>query len=428
MQGARNAETEIVCGIQRGCEYRTTQQFARAGTYCAFPKESILIIALSSRPFVEAAVNAGYAVTAIDAFADVQTTKLADRVIAVAYGESGFHANDLLAAIDALDLSDFAGFVYGSGFEAQPQLLSKVVERLPLIGNTPDTVAAVKTPAIFFAALEQLQIPYPAVSYKLPENPSSPYLVKAVGGSGGIHIAEASHHIQLGDHQYYQQKIDGTPVSVLFLSDGQNITIIGFNEQLLSPSIESPYRYGGAVSNVVLPSDVQEVLIDAARKLAQRFCLLGLNSLDAIIDAESGQVSVLEINPRLSATVDLYRGAEQNLFELHVKACRHQLDWEQVDLKPVDLKQGQISSWHVECVAHAIVYARDELVLPFEFSWPDWVTDTPAPHQDGCVISPGEPVCSVLGSADDALSAKKLAQARVEMVQNLLQSSTLKNV
>ncbi|MFZ3087644.1 MAG: hypothetical protein WA123_06220 [Methylotenera sp.] len=25
VQGARNAETEIVCGIQRGCEYRATQ-------------------------------------------------------------------------------------------------------------------------------------------------------------------------------------------------------------------------------------------------------------------------------------------------------------------------------------------------------------------------------------------------------------------
>jgi hypothetical protein len=30
VQGARNAGTEIVCGIQRGYEYRATQQFARS--------------------------------------------------------------------------------------------------------------------------------------------------------------------------------------------------------------------------------------------------------------------------------------------------------------------------------------------------------------------------------------------------------------
>jgi hypothetical protein len=28
-KGARNAAAEIVCGMQRGCEYRATQQFAR---------------------------------------------------------------------------------------------------------------------------------------------------------------------------------------------------------------------------------------------------------------------------------------------------------------------------------------------------------------------------------------------------------------
>lgn len=344
-------------------------------------------------------------------------------MIAVACGESGFYAEALLETLDVLDLSGFAGFVYGSGFESKPQLLSKVSERLPLIGNTPDTVAAVKNPAIFFEALQQLHIPYPAVTYTLPENPSGRYLVKAAGGSGGMHIAEACNHEPLGDYQYFQQRIKGTPVSVLFLSDRENVTIIGFNEQWLSPSTESPYRYGGAVSNVALPSDAQEILIDAAIKLAKRFFLLGLNSLDAIIDAESGQVSVLEINPRLSATVDLYRCAELNLFELHLKACRHQ-----PDLKQVDLKQGQISFRHVECVAHAIVYARDELVLPINFSWPEWATDTPVPHRYGYVISTGEPVCSVLASADDVQAAKKLAQARVEMVQNLLQSLSLKNV
>jgi hypothetical protein len=40
--GARNAEPEIVCVIQRGWECHATQQFARAGTYSVFPLESVL--------------------------------------------------------------------------------------------------------------------------------------------------------------------------------------------------------------------------------------------------------------------------------------------------------------------------------------------------------------------------------------------------
>ncbi|MDP1658430.1 MAG: hypothetical protein Q8L73_03660 [Methylotenera sp.] len=34
VQGARNAETEIVRGVQRGCEYRATQQFAAISNTC----------------------------------------------------------------------------------------------------------------------------------------------------------------------------------------------------------------------------------------------------------------------------------------------------------------------------------------------------------------------------------------------------------
>ncbi|MFA7351407.1 MAG: hypothetical protein WC009_11645 [Methylotenera sp.] len=33
VQGARNAEAEIVRGVQRGCEYRATQQFAARSTF-----------------------------------------------------------------------------------------------------------------------------------------------------------------------------------------------------------------------------------------------------------------------------------------------------------------------------------------------------------------------------------------------------------
>ncbi|MDP3006551.1 hypothetical protein [Methylotenera sp.] len=33
VQGARNAETETVRAVRRGCEYRATQQFAARSTF-----------------------------------------------------------------------------------------------------------------------------------------------------------------------------------------------------------------------------------------------------------------------------------------------------------------------------------------------------------------------------------------------------------
>ena len=338
----------------------------------------------------------------------------------MAYDQFGFHADSLLATLDNLDLSRFAGVVYGSGFEAQPQLLIRVAEKLPLIGNTPHTVAAVKTPAIFFAALRQLHILHPAVCYALPENSADHYLIKTAGGSGGMHISNACQHVPLADHQYFQERIDGYPVSLLFLSDRQDITVIGFNEQWLSPTHDFPYRYGGAAGNAALLPHVQAVLIDAAKKLTKTFSLVGLNSLDAVVDAESGQAFILEINPRLSATIDLYPCKEPRLFERHVQVCLNRHDLSQSDIT-ASVLQTQAQS-ETTSQAHAIVYAAEEIDLSVSIAWPEWVTDTPVPHQHVQVISAGEPVCSVLASADNARAAKKLAQSRVEIVQNLLQS------
>lgn len=320
----------------------------------------------------------------------------------------------MTATLDALDLSRFAGFVYGSGFEAQPELLATIAAKLPLIGNSADIVAAVKTPASFFAALQQLNIKHPDVSDSLPENYSNDYLIKFAGGSGGAHIrlANTQHGLQAGKY-YYQKKIDGLPVSLLFLANKHDIEIVGFNEQWLSPTADAPYRYGGAVSHVLLPYHINALLADAARKLTRNFGLLGLNSLDAIVDAENSQVSVLEINPRLSATVDLYSAEKQNLLEQHIRACSGNHD----------LNQNKASQFDLQCKAHAIVYAAEEIELGASFLWPDWVADIPLLNQQTMKIQATQPVCTVLAYADSAEAAKKLAQSRVEIVENLLQSS-----
>lgn len=366
----------------------------------------------------------GYAVTAIDAFADVQTVAIAEKTIVVTYSRQGFDANALMVALNALDLSRFIGFVYGSGFEAQPEMLIRIAEKLPLIGNAPDTVAAVKTPAVFFTALQQLNIHYPGVRDSLAGENLNDYLIKFAGGSGGVHISSAHSQACLHtDKYYYQKKVDGRPVSLLFLANKHDIEVIGFNEQWLSPSADCPYRYGGAVSHVALSDDVREQLTHVAQQLTGKFGLVGLNSLDAIIEADSsGQVIVLEINPRLSATVDLY-STELPLFERHVSACLNK-----VDISHDDLTQKEAHQLHRQCNAHAIVYAAVEIALFAPVTWPDWVTDIPLISESGETISAGEPVCSVLASADNADKAKRIAQSRVESIQNFLQSFHQKNV
>ena len=376
-------------------------------------KTAVLIIALSARPFIEAAVKAGFKVTAIDGFADAQTLALAEKTITVEFDAQGFKSEALLRAVEQLELHQYLGFVYGSGFDAQPELLQIIATNLPILGNSVETLSAVNS-LDFFKVLQKLDITYPPIFHAIPNtsssNPAKQYLKKHTGGCGGSHIQVISVHEKLSNLQknknYIQQYIKGRSVSLLFVARAKTIEIIGFNEQWLNGSASMPFRYGGAVSHIDLPEVVPKQLIQAAEKLTMEFGLLGLNSLDAIIDGEVAYV--LEVNPRLSATFDLYEDAD--LFDRHIEAVLN-VD----DVEEVGSPQKNPSS-----KAHAIVYADKNTTVPRDFDWPEWATDTPASQNEAIDIQAEQPICTVTAYGPNAEIAKQLVFARVKMLLTTL--------
>jgi predicted ATP-grasp superfamily ATP-dependent carboligase len=287
--------------------------------------------------------------------------------------------------------------------------LLEISKTIPLLGNLASTVQAIKEPAVFFSSLEKCEIRFPAISYAYPNIHEVIFLRKKIGGCGGTHITYANQSVHSEDC-YYQQYIDGRSISLLFLANHRDIEVIGFNEQWISPSISEPFRYGGAVSNIDLPSHVQHQLIDAAKKLTKTYELVGLNSLDAIL--KDDMIFVLEINPRLSATVDLYDYCYNNLIERHIKVCLQNIK------DSVDEKIHYVTT---SSKAHAIVYADFNCIVPINFEWPDWVVDTPKELTE--VLS-YEPLCTVLAVADNAEEAKQLAHIRVRIMQLEISKTT----
>ena len=203
-------------------------------------------------------------------------------------------------------------------------------------------------------------------------------------------------------------------MSLLFAANSRAIEVIGFNEQWLSPTEMLPFRYGGAVSNVELSQAVKQQLITAAEKITVAFGLLGLNSLDAVVN--NGLVYVLEINPRLSASFDLYEADKLyeannvalNLMNVHVQASH-----------AAELLQFKAAT---VCKAHAVVYAINDIVIASTFSWPAWVMDIPLiilPQKEIRLLA-GEPICTVMAQAESAENSKQLIGARLAEMQQLL--------
>lgn len=354
----------------------------------------VLIAAISSRPFVKAAFAAGYSVVAFDVFADLDTQAAAEYIEQIEYHNSGFDPLQFESALNQVDTTGMCGFAYGSGFEAQPELIALVEKRMPLLGNCSEVVRELKDAKQFFGMLDRLAIPHPEVSFN-PLVSSEGWLCKEEGGSGGSHVLDALENKTLPSGKYYQRAMEGTPISMLFAANGCEVKVIGFNRQWVYPLADKPYRYGGIVGHADLPVVIKKALEDAAQKITAAFRLRGLNSLDVIWRGET--FWVLEINPRLSSTLDLYQSEESNLFALHVQAAAGDL--------------GHFPVIPARSKARNVLYAKQDLVISESIVWPEWVADIPIPQT---AIMKNQPICTVLAEADNAAEASALVMGRVE--------------
>jgi predicted ATP-grasp superfamily ATP-dependent carboligase len=359
---------------------------------------AVLIAAASGRALAGSARRGGYAPLVADFFCDQDTVALARSHVRIDHGLAhGMNEDRLIAALGSLAAPEEPiGVVWGSGFEDRPALLARIAERWRLLGNGAQTVAQVKDPAIFAALCGQCGIPHPQISVTPPAEPDG-WLAKRGGGAGGVHIANATDTETFAGRRYFQRRVRGVPVSALFLADGRRAVTIGLSTQWCAPAPARPFRYGGAVRPAVLAPGVADALNDAVQRLAQAIPLIGLNSADFLVDG--GEFSLLEINPRPGATLDVFEPEEQSLFALHIAACEGNL--------------GSAPPRLVGAHAAAIVYAERDIAAFPALEWPAWTADRP---HSGTAIEAGEPLCTVSATAPTAAAAKSLVDARLATV------------
>lgn len=341
--------------------------------------ETLLVVSASARALVRAARRSGRPVLAMDGFGDQDTRAHARSFIRVGIRHGGLERRDLGRGLRrALAFEGLSGLIYGGGAEAAAGLLAEWGVSLPVYGNTPEVVRATQAPAAFFALLDGLHIPYPAVRLSRPRHPAG-WLVKRAGGSGGTHIRRLSEAQAAVDSAcYFQREIAGPVLSVSFLADGHEARIVGFNTLWTAADQRRGFSYGGAVNRAPLAAAQRERLGAHVQALVAELGLIGLNGLDVVM--AGGEPLVLELNPRPGATFELYDARPgQGLLAWHIRAC-------QGSLPPP-------RAWASSPIrGHEIVYADRPLSIAAGAVWPDWCTDRPWP---GSRIGRQEPLCTV---------------------------------
>ncbi len=361
------------------------------------PGAAILIAASSGRALAAAARRSGYRPLVADLFDDEDTRLLAAANRLAGDPQSGFDGETLLAALDAMaETAPPVGLVYGAGFEDRVELLEDLARRWPLLGNQPETVRRAKNPIELARFCVALGIPHPDVSLTMPQN-SENWLVKSVGGAGGSHIAPAGAWRTSEENVYFQRIAPGEPISILFLADGANVHFLGASRQWPAPAPEEPFRFGGSLRPARLSPETEARLRDAARSIAGAVGLIGLNSIDFLVD--DGDFNLIEINPRPGATLDIFEDREGRLFQAHLDACLGTLP-----LHPLQFEGA---------AAAAIAYAPRPIAFMPALNWPDWAADR---QKAQTALGMRDPICTVKACAAEPERALALLHQRTAFI------------
>jgi len=330
----------------------------------------ILIIASSARMLAQTARASGFRPLVIDLFADLDTRFYAEdfmQIITLA-------EQHLVPAVDYfIKTYQVDQIVYGGGFENHPESLRYLNCYLLMRGNSPDVFIGLHDKPAFFAVLNQLNIPYPQVCFTTP-NESVGWLIKPLRGLGGVGIKRYLGE-EVGSDSYCQKYQKGQQYSALFLADGFNMQLVGFNSQWATRLDDSrEFMFSGIINDCDLKLEQQEKIVSWLNILVPLFNLKGLNSLDFISDGVHSYL--LEINPRPSASMQLY---EANLFARHIRAS----------LGELILSQYPING----CRGYEVVYAQQDIIIPDGFLWPEGCLDLP---ESGVICRTGQPICSIM--------------------------------
>lgn len=349
----------------------------------------ILIVASSGRMLAQAANRAGLKPLVIDLFADQDTQSHAEdwRLI------PSLAIEHLAPAVDFfVKRYPVEAVIYGSGLEYFPESLFYLHAQLHILGNAPDIFVRLLNKQDFFSALDSLKISYPEISFITPD-PESNWLIKPMQGQGGVGIKFFRQQDADNASVYWQKHQPGNSHSVLFLANGETLQVIGFNSQWTAKvSDAESFVFSGVMNHTHLTDQQKQKITSWLNQLVPLFKLKGLNSLDFI---QAGDKSyVLEINPRPSASMQLYEG-----------------DWLTAH---IDASQGFLCD-HVPpqmgYTGYQIVYAAQDLLIPALFEWPEGCMDLPV---SGARISIGQPICSMIAH-------QKQAQAVLKQLSNMQQ-------
>ena len=403
--------------------------------------ENLLIMGIDTRPMVNSALNLDYKTFSVSYFKTVdfkipyREKHVLDQESVISCGrfEENYSPMKLLQLFDEMtneNNNEIDKIVLTTGINAN-DFCGKFKKYKKIICGNKKTEKVDNKFKFFNSIKNKFDVPLTfqpsdvdELNEILQQHSNNQFILKPLQGSGGLGIFllnneslsknnDSNHILQNISYENYilQEYIDGINVSSSVLSshDEQKNLI---NSRLITEHDlgNDTFEYSGNIvpldENSLKMFNSKQTNFDAdklneemkntSQDLIKEFGLIGSNGVDYVLD-KSGQLKVIEINPRFQGTYELVENALGiNLLEAHIKACEGELI-EIPNAGPYSLKK--------------IIYARKQVNIG-NLNIPN-VFDVP---YQGVKIEKDQPLVTIISCDNDlekAMDDVKIAEEKV---------------
>ncbi|NQV29206.1 MAG: ATP-grasp domain-containing protein [Rhodopirellula sp.] len=405
-------------------------------------RESLILVGSSVRAAAQSAVRAGFDPWCIDQFGDRDLTEIAADTLTISDWPHGIES--------VFQKTPSADWIYTGAVENAAELVARLSESRRLLGCGPDALKRLRDPhwlaqTLTRASLPTLPVAVPTADcVELSENPAATgplfpddWMLKPRASAAGIGVRqfnESDFERRNSEDYFLQQKAIGRSISGLYLGFEGSAQLLGMCEQLCRGADvgAGQYVYAGSLGPLSV-SDVPNRVFDQAQQIGsaivdgvrnERAQMSGLFGIDFILDEDCRDLWTLEVNPRYTASAELYeRAFGWPLMKWHVDACRGSFFETESSLSDSRCKH------RFRKHGKLIVYARQEFIAPDFLPLTARLQSLVSDHlsaadipQLGTLIQKDEPVCTLFGNHESLEGCHELLMSSEAAIQNLIES------
>jgi len=367
------------------------------------------IIGFNARPIACSAKKAGASVYVSDYWGDDDLSACCDEWIAILTPTPGARQRQpldvpiyegLVENLFYLTLKTELDYVIvGSGFDDHVHALYPLHKEGLLVGCSPQQMERARDFKSLSKIAESLKIGIPRrVTVETPdeviENSGEfnfPFLVRPIhsGGGSGIRYVRNSTDVvkAFGDPEdgeyeprVVQEYIRGSDISCSILAAGDLALSVSVQGQLIgmpSTGRNCDFAYCGNYYPSGLQDEVVSKIEEVSEIISSKLGLYGSIGIDFVVD-KSGQIWLMEVNPRIQGTLELIEAAGNlSVTSLHVLASQGVLPKSIPDIQPG---------------VKMIVYSRRDGKVPNLAQYSNSVDRTPT----GVMVNMRDPICTVI--------------------------------